>query len=332
MKKLLSIMLISLMLIALLASCSKPVNTNTDSQGNESTNTGTNIDTSSKEDTGNETNINAPEKSVVELRNEKVRFAIDANSHTINNKLEYNITEYVGYIETNELGNEYIVYAPNAFNYYVHIMSKKNNNNAGWVYERILEKSIDDKKKHIDVIEIKANEMLIVFPDFNTYSYLQEELLNELSALDSVENVVVGYIEVQKTNDSINNSYEIYANLGEKYKKNAVFSTYEDFYNELGDFVNDYEGLEKITNETFENNYVFVITNQNYSDFKISDAYVYKNIIYFTNNVLVKTAVATNLILNVDSCVVVIPKESIGVLPDNPIITLLEAVVRIDPR
>ena len=228
------------MLIALLASCSKPVNTNTDSQGNESTNTGTNIDTSSKEDTGNETNINAPEKSVVELRNEKVRFAIDANSHTINNKLEYNITEYVGYIETNELGNEYIVYAPNAFNYYVHIMSKKNNNNAGWVYERILEKSIDDKKKHIDVIEIKANEMLIVFPDFNTYSYLQEELLNELSALDSVENVVVGYIEVQKTNDSINNSYEIYANLGEKYKKNAVFSTYEDFYNELGDFVNDY--------------------------------------------------------------------------------------------
>ena len=35
MKKLLSIILVALMIIALLASCSKPVNTDTDSQGEE---------------------------------------------------------------------------------------------------------------------------------------------------------------------------------------------------------------------------------------------------------------------------------------------------------
>lgn len=320
MKRMISIILVFVVVLNLFIACGTPVNLAYIESETENS-----ISDASLDDKNDADNSNYLSKNPVELRNEKVSFALDINSHTITQKLEDNIAECVGYVEKNEYGNYYVIYASNAFEYYVYIECRETNLEAGKISENLLVEIANEKPVNIDIIDLGEKKMMLVFSNFNAFSCIQDELLNELSKLDSVEKIKIGYIE-QHSREIINN-YEIYANLGQKYEKNVVLTTYEEFSSELGDLVDDYNGLGRIDAETFEDNYVFVVTNNNYSAFKISDAKLIENTIYFTNNIFLQTGVANNLITTVDSCVLVIPKKDIGMIPDNYTIKLLEVEV-----
>ena len=271
----------------------------------------------------------APLKTVAELRNEKVSFDLDY--HEIGDMLEKEETEadstkhQFGYLGTNESGNKYIIYAPNIYSYYVSIKCTDDFSGVESVIRKIEYDYFDrshiggNDETHIDTVELFDNEILITFPDFDSYALCQEELLNKLSALDSVLKISVSYINAQDGTKQVNNPYE-YINLGNYWKleeQNRIFRTYEEFSQAFADISTD--ALDEITAQTFESYYVFMVICTYSGDthgFDISDAKVDGNRVLFTTNKYVKSGLH-DMWLATDYCIVLVPKEELGELPNE---------------
>ena len=270
-----------------------------------------------------------PTKTVAELRNEKVLFDLDY--HEIGDMLEKEETEadstkhQFGYLGTNESGNKYIIYAPNIYSYYVSIKCTDDFSGVESVIRKIEYDYFDrshiggNDETHIDTVELFDNEILITFPDFDSYALCQEELLNKLSALDSVLKINVSYINAQDGTKQVNNPYE-YINLGYYWKleeQNRIFRTYEEFSQAFADISTD--ALDEITAQTFESYYVFMVICTYSGDthgFDISDAKVDGNRVFFTTNKYVKSGLH-DMWLATDYCIVLVPKEELGELPNE---------------
>lgn len=270
-----------------------------------------------------------PTKTVSELRNEKVSFDLDY--HEIGDMLEKEETgadstkHQFGYIGTNESGNKYIIYAPNVYSYYVSIKCTDDFSGVESVIRKIEFDYFDrshiggNDETHIDTVELFDNEILITFPDFDSYALCQEELLNKLSALDSVLKINVSYINAQDGTKQVNNPYE-YINLGYYYKlkeENHLFRTYEEFSQAFADISTD--ALDEITAQTFESYYVFMVICTYSGDthgFDISDAKVDGNRVFFTTNQYVKSGLH-DMWLATDYCIVLVPKKELGELPNE---------------
>lgn len=272
-----------------------------------------------------------PVKTVSDLRNEKVSFDLDY--HEIGEMLEKeeinvdSTKHYFGYVGTNESGNEYIIYAPNVYSYYVSIKCTDDFSGVESVIRKIEFDYFDrghtgsNDEMHIDTVQLFDNEILVVFPDFDSYALCQDELLNKLSELDSVSKIKVSYLNIQDGSDVVENPYE-YINLGYYYKlkeENRLFSTYEEFCEAFADGLSSAEKLDVITAETFENNYVFMIIST-YSGgtygFDISDARLDGNRVFFTTNKYIKSGIH-DAWLAIDYCIVLVPKEELGELPND---------------
>ncbi|MBO5338340.1 MAG: hypothetical protein J6A96_01420 [Clostridia bacterium] len=272
-----------------------------------------------------------PVKTVAELRNEKV--TIDLDYHEMGDMLEKEETEaditkhQFGYIGTNESGNKYIIYAPNVYSYYVSIKCTDDFSDVVDVIRKIefdyfnRAHTGSNDEMHIDTVELFDSEILITFPDFDSYALCQEELLNKLSELDSVLKIKVSYLNIQDGSDAVENPYE-YINLGYYYKleeENRLFSTYEEFCEAFENGLPSAEKLDVITAETFESYYVFMIIST-YSGgtygFDISDAKVDGNRVFFTTNKYIKSGIH-DMWQATDYCIVLVPKQELGELPND---------------
>lgn len=358
MKKYLSLLLVALLLFAFLVSCSTSQNGNNANSSDSgvaqdsSNQSETNIDSSTTDssqtpdvpptDTSSQIDENLNnqdildtlipnEKTVCELRNEKVSFDLDY--HEIGEMLEKeeidvdSTKHYFGYIGTNESGNEYIIYAPNVYSYYVSIKCTDDFSGVESVISKIEFDYFDrghtgsNDEMHIDTVQLFDNEILVVFPDFDSYALCQDELLNKLSELDSVSKIKVSYLNIQDGSDVVENPYE-YINLGYYYKlkeENRLFSTYKEFCEAFADGLSLAEKLDVITAETFENNYVFMIISTYSGDtygFDISDARLDGNRVFFTTNKYIKSGLH-DMWLATDYCIVLVPKEELGELPND---------------
>ena len=277
--------------------------------------------------------------SPIEPRNEKVSFDLDYHNfgdemEKIEDKKDPTKFDF-GYICKDQNGNEFIAYAPNLYSYTVLVECTEEKSLAySWIRNVLNQfnpwNSSDRKDIHIDSQDLPNNMILITFPDFDTYFTCQDELLDKLSVLECVKKIRVSYINTQNGTYFPKNPYVIYANVGRKYHKNDVFTTYEEYVNALGSCIENSEGLKKITESTFENNYVFVIPNRHHREIDISDARLVGDTVYFTNNEYSGKGEIVDLIEYVNSCVIVVPKDEIGVLPENVSVKTVNATIYID--
>ena len=319
MKKYLFLLLVALLLFPFLVSCS------TSQNGNNVISSNSDV----AQDSTNQSETN--KKTVCELRNEKVTFYL--NYHEIGEELEKEEIEaditkhHFGYIDRNENGNEYIMYAPNVYSYYVSIKCTDDLSDVESVIRKIEFDYFDrshtgsNDEMHIDTVQLFDNEILVVFPDFDSYALCQEELLNKLSELDSVLKIKVSYLNIQDGSEVVENPYE-YINLGNYYKlkeENRLFSTYEEFCEAFENGLPAAEKLDVITAETFESYYVFMIISTYSGDtygFDISDARLNGNRVFFTTNKYIKSGIH-DMWAATDYCIVLVPKEELGKLPND---------------
>ncbi len=277
--------------------------------------------------------------SPVGPRNEKVSFDLDY--HHFGDTLEDKENKkdptkfYCGYICKDKNGNEFIAYAPNAYSYTVLIECTEEKNKAyDWI-RNVLNQfdpwyGTDRRDIEIDAIDLPNDMILITFPDFDTYFTCQDELLDKLSVLECVKKIHVSYISSQNGTYSPKNSYEIYADVGRKYHKNDVFTTYEAYINAFGAYVENNAGLQRIEESTFENNYVFVVANRHHREVEINDARLVGNTVYFTNNEYCNKGEMVDAIEYVNSCVIVVPKDEIGELPENVAVKTVDVPIYIN--
>ncbi|MBQ8146219.1 MAG: hypothetical protein IJ039_05495 [Clostridia bacterium] len=193
-------------------------------------------------------------KTLSELRNEKVTIDLDCpDMDMLENVLDTSSWRHAGYVGYNENGNEYIIYAPNDYYYYVTVLC---NGNTIEAFNLINQLSI---LASFDLMEL-SNGIGIEFPIFDEYNKIQEELLNGLSVLDTVENIYVSYIIPYGFSEYSKNDVYTAGFVPINYK-NRLITSYEQF-NELFDLTDEKNtSIKAITRETFENNYVLFMSS-----------------------------------------------------------------------
>ncbi|MBE6663507.1 MAG: hypothetical protein E7602_03270 [Ruminococcaceae bacterium] len=278
--------------------------------------------------------------SPVEPRNEKVVFDLDY--HHLSNELiekEEDKTDptkfYCGYICKDENGNEFIAYAPNLYSYTVLIECTEDKSLAyDWINNVLTQfnpwYSTGRCDVEIDTQDLPNDMILITFPDFDTYFTCQNDLLNKLSVLECVKKIHITYVDAQNGTYFPKNPYVVYADVGSKYYKNDVFTTYDEFTSALGSCIESSLGLQAITESTFENNYVFVVTNWHWRELKISDARAVGDTVYFTNNEFQGKGELHDMLAYENSCVIVVPKDEIGELPENVSVKTVNTTIYVD--
>ena len=184
----------------------------------------------------------------VNVRSQKV--TINLNKH-----IEYPwwssspSNKYAGYIGCNENLNQYIKYAPNTFSYSVKVTCKDSINEALALAQSVIK---DNPNILLSTLE---NQILLEFSNFDAYSAVQEELLDGLSNLESVEKIKVDYDETGVNAEEIE-SYKLYTGLKSPDIENKLITTYADFI-ELFDLTDEQNAeISKITEKTFEYYYV----------------------------------------------------------------------------
>ena len=239
------------------------------------------------------------------------------------------------FLAKNEDENSYVAYAPNLYEYYALVqctatadaddeMLGLQYTSTGAAREQMYLLEIkyfsggaNGCKINVDVVDLSDDTVMIVFPDFDSYALCQEELLNNLSSLDTVEKISVGYINSQNGSKAPTNTYEyenFYYLFDEHHK---FFASYEDFVATFGSKIESSEKLQKITERTFEENYVFAVYNSHYDKFEISDASLVGDTVYFTINGYVKKGVLYDAIAHHNDCITIVPKSELGELPQE---------------
>lgn len=249
----------------------------------------------------------------VNVRSQKVTINLD--EHTEYPWGDHPTNKYAGCIGYNENLNQYIKYAPNTFRYLVTVTCTDIVSEA---FE--LSKSIINDN-HSALVSTVENQILIEFPNFDSYSMVENELLDGLSGLESVQKIEIDYDE-SSANVEKTEGYEHYTGFKATKSDTAVITTYDEFL-ELFDLTDERNSeISKITAETFENNYViygkvgtghcveWIIFN----DIKIIDGKIYCTLyeIYYADKMYC-------CVYSQFPALIVVPKSDLGAeLPKEP--------------
>lgn len=259
---------------------------------------------------------NAPTGTVAINRAEKETINLDYHHSYIDKEETKDKTKhYAGYILINQNGNEYIAYAPNVHTYYTTITIDENPNSRDEVYSKIYSienKYFNDSPEYtkIDIIEI-GNAITIYFPDFNSYFECQEYMLDALSQIDAVKSIDVGYVEAQDTNSMNFETYKTIKISGDKFETDWLCASYED----LKFACRATRVPESITEETFNEYYVFIVNSYDYRN-KVSDAKLVENTVYLTVNDYYTPNTLEDAIDRSCSFAVLVPKAELGEIPE----------------
>ena len=285
--------------------------TETSTETETETEAQTDTDTETEEadsSTGTETNeeqnnSDISNLSVAEKRNRKVELYFQNH---------FQITYLEFCIEKNEDGNQYVVYAPNYYNYCIYVECIDTTADV-WNKINILEADFLKKERvNIDAVILPDNVVMIVFPNFDSYNSCQEKLLNDLSELNSTERIIVDFFNAQNGTKIIENSYDYIELEGDYiFNKDTFIQSYEEFTTQFNDVLERNTELQKITEKTFEENYMFVIHHNCYGKVEISDAMLHGDTIYFTIN-RYEDGKLHDAILHMYECIVIVPKASVG--------------------
>ena len=335
MKRYLSLFLALVLALLLLSSCQESL---PEEGGDLAQGSGSSLQSDSNLDNQDIIDTLLPDENeaATELRNKKV--SIDLDEHYIGggSKLEDKTDETKfenGYICKNENGCLYIAYAPNIYSYTVLIKYTENQNTVSKAVQDVLKKHFyesDEAYTKIDTQILWDNQILITFPDFDSYFSCQEELLDSLSASSYVEKIHISYINAQNGKATVKSSYEIYSTLNSyysmRYEGSILCRTYSDFTSACGSAYATDEGLKRITKSTFVNNYVFIVVNNHYREVEISDARLVGNTVYFTNNEYADNGAHSD-VAYFNACVIVVPREELGKLPENTCVKTVDAPI-----
>ena len=292
MKKLLSIILVSLMLIALLASCSKPVNIDTSTDTiteSKNNNEDSIIDTNIGDETTGETSTDDINEGGYNQTEQKITFDLGPHLPLVEFDYDYSSTlQKYGKIGYTKSGIPYIEYAPNCFSYFVLVSCKEDTTYAFELFEEMITLGEYEIYIDIDVFEPAENKALIVFPSFTAYSAIQKNLLEGLSALESVEKIKVGYIDTSDSNEK-QKGYDFYTEFQTIDEESKFITSHEELIN-LFDITNEKNAqITQITEQTFEENYLLYVSNFYYcggviytEDLVIKDIAIIENSLYFT--------------------------------------------------
>ena len=266
--------------------------------------------------------------TTADLREQKVTINLDWHSHEMDEIWEDDRAKgerHAGYIGYNENGNEYIKYAPNNHSYLVFVdcidKTDKGSNdvtNDAWiVIENVLDSLYIDENGasndvYVDATEISNDKILISFPSFESYSQCQESLLNGLSQLDSVEKIDIHYLESQAEGTELN-SYEAYYSNEALEVENTLISSYEQLNEVLRNYAID-ENVSKITEKTFESNYVIYTYAYSSSRILLPDfgyAKIIDGNLYLTQYNYESHGFLLDQIDNLSCVFIIIPKEDL---------------------
>lgn len=276
--------------------------------------------------------------SVAEKRKLKVKFNIDVHHTGNQTEKEDNGTvldrHLIAVMGKNEEGNEYIEYSPNAYSFYLLITSQSTLNEAWDIIDAQINKhfaggSKDNSTTFVDAVAIKENMIMVCFLDFYSYSLCQEEMLNKLSEKDSVLSVEIGYLNTQNGTTKPKDTYE-YINVGNAFEEHGYIKSYDEFVSLLGNKIETNEKLQKITVQTFEENYVFVVVNWHYKNFDISDAKLVNDTVFFTTNCYGQNGEIHDTLEYNNACITFVPKTEIGELTQEITVRGLEVFLLTD--
>ena len=302
----------------------------------DTTNTGT--ETNKKTDVDSVTssvqnnNYSTPSVlSVAEKRKLKVSFNMDKEDFG-----GVSDGRLIAIMGKNEDENARIEYSPNAYQFYVSILCQDKLDEALSVIEKQIEAHFDgyayggSPSTVIDVIKNNvSNTATILFPDFDSYYLCQENMLNSLSEKDSVLSVEVGYFDIQNGTRKPKSTYE-YINVGRVFEEDRYIASYEEFTLLLSNKIESSEKLQQITEQTFEDNYVFVVVNLHHREFDISDAKLINNTVYFTTNCYGINGDLIDAMEYLNACITLVPKSELGELPQKISVIGLDALLLTD--
>ena len=262
-----------------------------------------------------------------------LKVSFDLSEHDSWSNEVYDIN-YVGLMALNSDGNEYIAYAQNVYQFYVIVNCKSSLADAYLLVNQIENKYFshyNEQKKTVilDTIRISSDEIMVVFTNFNSYYECQEELLDKLSEKEYVNSIKVGYIKSQDGTKEIKNGYK-YINLPYFYTENQLIKSYEEFEKISESILTNSEDLQQITEQTFEENYVFIVTNFHHSRVEITDARLVGDTVYFTNNEYSKKGELVDAIEFFNACLTIVSKEELGVLPKEVSVKTMTSTVFYD--
>ena len=294
-------------------------------------NTDKTADSEAESNQGASSDTKEPGLTNAEKRSLKVSFDLSEHDSWSNEVYDIN---YVGLMALNSDGNEYIAYAQNVYQFYVIVNCKSSLADAYLLVNQIENKYFshyNEQKKTVilDTIRISSDEIMVVFPNFNSYYECQEELLDKLSEKEYVNSIKVGYIKSQDGTKEIKNGYK-YINLPYFYTENQLIKSYEEFEKISESILTNSEDLQQITEQTFEENYVFIVTNFHHSRVEITDARLVGDTVYFTNNEYSKKGELVDAIEFFNACLTIVSKEELGVLPKEVSVKTMTSTVFYD--
>lgn len=336
MKKYLLCLLV-IFLVFCVSACTSQEHSDTSANSNDDSNlslNGANIN----DDVEIDSNDDSVSLTVAEKRDLKVSFNIDTHHMGEQEKEDGDSVvldrHLIAVLGKNKDGNEYIEYSPNAYSFYALITCQGALNDAwniisGQINKHFVGGSKDNSTTFVDAVAIKENMIMVCFPDFYSYSLCQEEMLNKLSEKDSVLSVEIGYLNTQNGTTKPKNTYE-YINVGNAFEEHGYIKSYDEFVSLLGNKIETNEKLQKITAQTFEENYVFVVVNWHYKNFDISDAKLVNDTVFFTTNRYGQNGEIHDLRLHNNACITFVPKSELGTLPEEITVRGLEVFLLTD--
>ena len=178
MKRTLALFLIFMICFAFIACNVTPKDSDSDFVNTDKT-----ADSEAESNQGAASDTKEPGLTNAEKRSLKVSFDLSEHDSWSNEVYDSN---YVGLISLNSNGNEYIAYAQNVYQFYVIVNCKSSLADAYLLVNQIENKYFsyyNEPKKTVilDTIRISSDEIMVVFPNFNSYYECQEELLDKLS-------------------------------------------------------------------------------------------------------------------------------------------------------
>ena len=337
MKKIFSILIALLALASIFASCNASdtdtsTDTSTDTATDTAANTNTGTNATADELNGGKTEANL---TVAEKRKSKVSFNIKVDifaSGLVENESDENSIAIMG---ENADGNEYIEYAPNVYKYHVLITCDGTLLDA-WEVVKQQKRAYFEQEQGTDIIDAEViceNMLMVYFPDFSSFALCQENMLNALSALDTVSSIKVGCYDAQNGATELKNVHEYvdvdYHCMNSTYLsyENEYISSYEELALLVGNRLEQNEELQQITEQTFEDNYVFFVVNQHYRGYLISDAKLIGNTVYFTTNKFKLNRELIDAMVYVNTRIVLVPKSELGELPQDVTVKDIEVYV-----
>lgn len=221
--------------------------------------------------------------TISELRASKVFFNIRKDRSNTRED-----AELIGAMGVNEREDACIEYAPDAYQLFMLISLQDENDGMIPELSYYLMRFDNGNYGTIDYFQVSSKTYMISFSSFFVYERAQEILLDALCQKSNVTRVEVGYINPMTENNgeiSEFGDYEFIELEDKIFTENKLYVTYNAFSHELGySRFNEYEQLQQITEETFEDYYVFLVNASTEDAYGFEFARVRNDKIYLTFN------------------------------------------------